>query len=156
MVGQYTFFVATSVPLIEVSVCSIAVLGPSYVRDGSVVEKVEIEAGGQSVLSVSHIVAVHATDNPLAIDLRQQAGSNLPFVALANWAASADVIIDVTGVTPGEYTLVLESFDANNGLPELTLKFDIITIVVIETIEGASDTLPYFVAELEPKAIISG
>ena len=32
MSGQYTFFVATGVPSLEVSICSLGVFGPSYVR----------------------------------------------------------------------------------------------------------------------------
>ena len=87
----------------------------------------------------------------VAIDLRQQAGLELPFVSLVNGAASTDVVIDTTGVLVGEYTLVLESFDTNSNLPGLTRYADTITIVVT-----SADTVAYFATELELKAIISG
>jgi hypothetical protein len=49
---------------------------------------------------------------------------------------------------PGEYNLVIESFDS--AFKTLTLKTDTIRIFVTK------NTLAYFVTELEQKAIISG
>ena len=154
MSGRYTFFVSTIVPSVEVSICTVAVFGTSYIRIETLTDTIVIQAGDQSVLSVPHVFAEDVIGDQLAIELRQKAGSEIPFVSFINFASSTDVVIDATGVLPGEYTLVLESFDTNSDLQELTLKTDIITIVV--AIQGNSDTLPYFVAELEPVAITFG
>ena len=131
MSGRYTFFVATSVPSDKVSICTIAVFGTRYIRFESLVDTLKIQANDQSVLSVPHVYSEEKIGNQLAIDLRQQADSELPFVSFINRASSTDVVIDTTGVLPGEYTLVLESYDANSDLPELTLKTDIVTIFVV-------------------------
>ena len=64
--------------------------------------------------------------------------------------------IDARSLLPGEYTLILESFDQNSKFPKLTLKTDIVTIVVIEALQGYLDTIAHFVTDLEPKTIISG
>ena len=40
--GQYTFFVATKVPSVSVTVCSVAVMGTRYVRDDPVPELIQI------------------------------------------------------------------------------------------------------------------
>ena len=58
--------------------------------------------------------------------------------------------IDATSALLGEYTLILESFDKNSKFPNPTLKTDIVKIVVTEAVHGYSDTLAYFVADLEP------
>ena len=96
------------------------------------------------------------------VDLRQQVGAELSFVTLANGLTSTEVVINTTGELPGEYTLILESFDSSSS-EGFTLKIDTITIIVTqanEAIEAEAEddsyTLSYFVAELELKAIISG
>ena len=55
MSGRYTFFVATSVASIEVSICTIAVFGTRYIRIESLVDSIEIKASSQFVLTVPHI-----------------------------------------------------------------------------------------------------
>ena len=56
MSGRYTFFVATVVPSVEVSICTIAVFGvPSYVRDVTLADSIEIMAGNSETLSVEHV-----------------------------------------------------------------------------------------------------
>ena len=132
MSGRYTFFVATNVASVEVSICTIAVFGPgsgpNYIRVEPLEDSIVIQANTpQTVLSVPHVIDENLID---VIDLRQQAGSELSFVSLVNGAASTDVVIDTTGVLPGEYTLVLESFDTNSNLPGLTRYTDTIILVV--------------------------
>ena len=61
--------------------------------------------------------------------------------------------INTTGLTPGEYNLVLESFDS--AFEALALKTDSIKIIVVKP-KGYSDTLAYFITILEQKSIISG
>ena len=41
------------------------------------------------------------------------------------------VVINTDGEPPGEYTLVLESFDTASALPLLTLKTDTITVILV-------------------------
>ena len=71
-------------------------------------------------------------------------------MSFINGAFSTDVVINATGVLPGEYTLVLESFDTNSELPELTLKTDAISISV------TSEILPTFTEELTTKVLTAG
>jgi hypothetical protein len=62
------------------------------------------------------------------------------------------VVINTSDVPPGEYSLVLESFDS--AFKTLALKTDIIKIFV--AFEGYSVSLAYFVTELEQKVLVSG
>ena len=59
------------------------------------------------------------------------------------------MIIDGTGVQPGEYTLYLESYDELSAFPFLNLKTDIVTIVVTKAASG-------FVEELKTKILTAG
>ena len=94
------------------------------------------------------------------VDLRQKAGSELSFVTLTNGASSTDVLINTSDVSPGEYNLVIESFDS--AFKPLALKTDTIKIIVVImnsellTLKGYSDTLAFFVTELKNIAIVSG
>ena len=45
MEGQYTFFVATVVPSIDISICAIAVFGTRYVRDVQLTSSIMLKAG---------------------------------------------------------------------------------------------------------------
>ena len=51
-------------------------------------------------------------------------------MTLTNRSSSTVVDINAAGVLPGEYTLVLESFNTNSKPPNLSLKTDIVTILV--------------------------
>ena len=64
------------------------------------------------------------------------------------------MIINTAGIEPGEYSLVLESFDeASNGV-ESALKTDTITIVILEPEPLA--TLAIFTDDLETAFVLSG
>ena len=63
--------------------------------------------------------------------MRQKVGSELSFVTFANRATSTDVIFNTNGVSPGVYTLVLQSYDTA-GVVFSTLKTDIITLTVTD------------------------
>ena len=83
--------------------------------------------------------------NDLAINLRQKTGEELSFVSLVNGTISTYVILYTAGVAPGEYSLVLESYDLNsNGAVPATLKTDTISIIVEEPLNP-----PYFTEELK-------
>ena len=73
-------------------------------------------------------------------------------MTLKNGSSSTEVVINTRDVLPGEYSLVLESFD--DPYETLVLKTDTIKIMIAP--KGFSNTLAYFVTNLEQKAIISG
>ena len=155
MIGRYTFFVAADLPTKSVNVCSMGVMGTRVVRDETLVESIEVRADTQFSLSVPHVYPEDVIGTQFVVDLRQQAGVELSFVTLSNGPTSTEVVINTVGVDPGDYILVIESFDSSSS-EGFTLKIDKITIVVIEAVEGQSDTLAYFATELELKSIISG
>ena len=111
---------------------------------------------------------VHAEDeigNVISISLLQKKGTELPFVTISSYFSPVNVLINAIDVLPGEYNLVLESYDFNTT-ENFVLNTDMIKIVItpknftvpIAPIapKGFSDTLAYFATELEHKAIISG
>ena len=153
MSGLYTFYVATSVPTVDISICAIAVFGTRFIRDKPLKSAIEIKINSSSLLSIPHVHAEHKIGNQIAIDIRQKAGSELSFITLKNGISSTDVAINTTGLTPGEYNLVLESFDS--AFEALALKTDSIKIIVVKP-KGYSDTLAYFITILEQIKIIPG
>ena len=75
-------------------------------------------------------------------------------MTLKNSSSSSDVVINTNNVVPGEYNLVLESFDS--AYNALILMTESIKIVIAPPPEGFSETLAYFVTELKQKSLISG
>ena len=75
---------------------------------------------------------------------------------LINRSSSTWVDINAADVLPGEYKLILESFDRNSKPPKLSLKTDIVTIVVKVADSDYSNGIAYFVPDLERATIISG
>ena len=75
-----------------------------------------------------HVYSEYVIGNQLAIDVRQKSGSEFSFVTLYNGSLSSDVLINTSDVLPGEYSLMLESFDRT--FKTLALKTDTIKIVV--------------------------
>ena len=70
-------------------------------------------------------------------------------MSLVNGAISTDVILYTAGVAPGEYSLVLESYDMNsNGAVPATLKTDTISIIVEEPLNP-----PYFTEDLKTESL---
>ena len=65
MSGQFTFFVASGVPIKEISICTIAVFGTLNIRDEPLKTTFEIKAGDSSVFSVPHVHAEDQIDNEL-------------------------------------------------------------------------------------------
>ena len=51
-------------------------------------------------------------------------------MTLKNRSSSTVVDINAAGVLPGQYKLMLESFDTNSKPPKPSLKTDIVTILV--------------------------
>ena len=75
-------------------------------------------------------------------------------MTLKNGSSSTDVIINTNDELLGEYNLILESFDSTYNT--LVLMTDTIKIVIAPPPKGFSETLAYFVTELEQKSLISG
>ena len=96
---------------------------------------------------MEHIESAIALPTAQVIDLRQQAGTELSFVTLANGASSTDVILDTLGVAPGTYSIVLQSCDSSSLL-QPTLMTDTITIIVEES-------LAYFIEDLESQSLVA-
>ena len=63
--------------------------------------------------------------------MRQKVGSELSFVTFANGGTSTGVNINTNGVSPGVYTLELQSYDTAGGVFS-TLKTDKIIITIID------------------------
>ena len=127
--------------------CSVGVYGTQYVRDGEAVpSSIEIDKGKSTTLSIKHIYSKLTITNSLSINLRQS-GSTLPFVTFTEQSDSTDVVINTTGVDPGEYSLTLESFNTLS-LAQSALKTDSMTITVVGT--------PSFVQNPENKSIEAG
>ena len=66
----------------------------------------------------------------LDINLRQKAGTEILWVTLEQGSSTTRIVIVPTAVAPGDYTLILQSFD-NNGSVKSTLKEDFITITIL-------------------------
>ena len=60
---------------------------------------------------MDHVKAKDVIADTLLIKLRQKTGSELSFVTITNTGINAAVNINVKGVPPGSYSLVLESID---------------------------------------------
>jgi hypothetical protein len=84
MSGQFTFYISTVVPSVEISVCAIAVFGTRYIRDEPLKSTLKIKSGDQSVFSVPHIHSEDVIGNQLNVELRQKPGSELSFVNFRN------------------------------------------------------------------------
>ena len=124
MSGTYTHIVFTDVPLVDMSICNVGIFGTFFYRENLPESTVEIPAGNTLTLEVEHIKASLEYAHSLDINLRQSSSSaNLSFVTFKNEASSTEVIINTEGISPGEHTLVLESFDAS-GSVKSTLKTD--------------------------------
>ena len=131
MLGEWTHFVAYTLPTESVTICDAAVMGTYYIRDEPLAETVEVKAGSSITLSVPHVHALDTIGNVLAIDLRMSKDSEFTFVQLTNGATATKVFIDAADLTVGiTYSLKLESFDTN-GEVYSTLKIDTVTVVVV-------------------------
>ena len=69
MSGRYTFFVATGVPTIQISICSVAVFGTRYIRAQTLTNYFVLVAGSQAVLNVPHVYAEDTIADTLKINL---------------------------------------------------------------------------------------
>ena len=87
---------------------------------------------------IDNIYPMHLIGNTLDIKMRQKVGSELPWVTLEQ-GNPTHLKINTAGavLAPGDYTLILQSFD-NNGSVKSTLKEDLITITILADTEPIS------------------
>ena len=104
-------------------------MGTEYVRDNSVPSSMSVGQAETEVIAVDNIVSLFPIGNVLDINLRQKAGTELLWVILEQGSLTTLIKIVPAGVAPGDYTLILQSFD-NNGSVKSTLKEESITITV--------------------------
>lgn len=136
MPGRFVNIVANLkhlTPPYLMSLCSIGLMGASYVRDEPLTEVIEVTQGQQVSFSVAHIYDEHTNGEvPLAVNLRQAAGAadTLSFVSLVESESASVVAIDASSTPVGNYTLRLESFDSLSPI-KTTLRADQVTIVVL-------------------------
>ena len=96
----------------EISICSIGVFGTKYERVGEpLAASIVMTQNEVQSFEVARITSSIAIGTTLDIKLRQSVPS-LSFVSFVEAAASSSVIIYGFGVPAGEYTLVLESYNA--------------------------------------------
>ena len=86
--------------------------------------------------------------------MRQKVGAELSFVSFSNQASNTNVFINTTGLSIGEHTLILESYDTESDGVESALKTDNVTIQVIQEVTDCP--LATFTEEVEAKTIVSG
>lgn len=131
-----------------ISVCSIGVYGTKYVRSSEVPSSLELVAGDSKTISIDNISSFFTLGNDLAINMRQSvASAALDFVTFTETSNATDVHIDSTGLTGGQYTLTLESFNTLS-VAQSALKTDTIQITI--------RVPPSFVEELESQVITVG
>ena len=118
--------VSTAADPDTVSVCSVGVYGTKYVRNGDPVPtELEMEINQSQTISIERIQPSITIANQQDIKLRQV--SNLGFITITENVSFSDVLIDTTGQSIGEYTLILESFDSLS-VAQSALKTDTIAI----------------------------
>jgi len=117
----------------EMSICSLGVFGTEFVRSTAVPLTVEIVISVPLTFEVEKIAA-HASlalGNTLDIMLRQKTGAAFSWVTFTQDTLVTKVnLAPDRSVPPGEYSLVLESFDLAGGVYS-TLKTDTITVTVL-------------------------
>ena len=132
--GRYIHIVANlthlSTQSYEMTICTFAVFGTQYGRNSTVPASLEIAAGDAKTLEIEPIYAMLEIGNTLDIHLRQKVGSELPWVTFPD-GNPKQVHFAPDGVEPGNYTVILESFDQNSGVFS-TLKTDTVTVTVYE------------------------
>ena len=109
-------------------------------------------------LEVTRITSSIAIGTTLDIKLRQ-ATPSLSFVSFIEAAATSSVIFDTMGVASGEYTLVIESYNALSTA-QSTLMTDTIQITVNELIVIVEEVIPVvppsFVRDLDMQTVTAG
>ena len=128
MVADMSQHVSTAADSDTVSICSVGVYGTKYVRNGDpVTTSIEIVLNQSQTISIERIQPSITIANQQDIKLRQK--SNLGFITITENASFSDVLIDTTGQSIGEYTLILESFDSLS-VAQSALKTDTIAIKI--------------------------
>ena len=132
MEGQYVHIVADLSHLVgsyTMSLCSIGIMGASYIRAEVLPERIDLNQDESMILAVPHIYNEFSTGTEHTINLRQANSSQLPFIFISEQTGQTNVLIDSAGVAVGDYELQLESYDASGSIRS-TLKTDTIQISI--------------------------
>ena len=118
----------------KVFICSLGAFGSIYEHESPVPTSVALRQGQQApAMTLDHVKSrldVQVT-NVLDINLRQKAGSELPWVTIENDQNAATVRFEQCP-PDGNYTLILESIDLNSPKQDLpvVLKTEVIDLTV--------------------------
>lgn len=115
------------------SLCSVGIMGASYVRDASLPETIEVHQGETVTIDVPYVYDEFAPGRePLKINLRQsRSSSQLRFVSFQETSEQVTkVLIDSRGVPAGDYELRFESIDSESSI-QTALKTDTILISLL-------------------------
>ena len=111
-------------PPYEMSLCSVGIMGASYVRDEPLPEVIEVFHGQHTSITVPHIFDELSNGRvPLIAHLRQASPSLLAFVSFTEDQNASVVHIDASGASLGDHELVIESFDSRSST-QATLRTD--------------------------------
>ena len=117
----------------EMSLCHLGLFGALYKRTTPVPSSLEVLIGSPATLDVEKITADATTPitNTLDITLRQKAGTELSWITFTQDSLVTKVkFAPDASVAPGDYTVVLESFDQAGGVYS-ALKTDTIAVKVL-------------------------
>ena len=91
--------------------CSVGIMGTQYVRDQTLPETIELLTDDLTSFTIINIYSAIPIGNQLNINLRQSLDNELSFVTFTELYSSTIIDIDATDIQPGDYSLILESFD---------------------------------------------
>ena len=76
----------------EMSMCSVGIMGTSYVRDESLPEKIELTHGDTMIIDVPHIYGEYTIGTEHSINLRQSSSSpELDFIEITEFDGHSSV-----------------------------------------------------------------
>ena len=119
----------------EATICSLGVYGTKYSRTGEQAsDSVQITSGESSSITLNQIESEFEIGTASGVyRVRQKANNELSFVTFrVNDEDQAVIFIDTAGQDVGNYTLILESYDATGSIGT-ALKTDTITITIVSS-----------------------
>lgn len=135
--GQYVHFVADLKHLAKpytMSICSVGVMGASYVRSEPLPEQVELMQDEILTVGVPYIYNEFTPEIKFNVATRQAStAALLEFVTIGVDAQGSAVIeINAQGVAAGSYSLHIESYDSDSSESDVAWKSETIKVIVTE------------------------